>query len=263
MDLSDTVALVTGAGKRLGRAIALELAAAGASVVVHYGRSREAARRTADDIRALGRDGVALSADLTEPDDIEALFDAVEDRFGRLDVLVNSAASFERKPIDEITAADWDAVQAVNVRAPFLCTQRAARLMRATNRAGLPGAERVPGSVINLADMAGVTTWKEFAHHGVSKAALLHLTMVSARELGPEVRVNAIIPGPVLPAPGEDATSESWIAKGARVPLGRPGDVREVATAAVFLTRNDYVTGTTLFVDGGEHLLAGGGLLAR
>lgn len=259
MRLEGTVALVTGAGVRLGRAIALGLAEAGCDVFVHYGRSEDAAERTAADVRALGRRSETFSADLADPSAIDALFDAVADRFGRLDVLVNSAASFERAPIDEISAADWDAVQAVNVRAPFLCTQRGAALMRGVEaRQGTVGGPGAPGAVVNFGDLAGVTTWKGYAHHGVSKAGVLHLTRVTARELAPDVRVNAIVPGPILPHPGQSAESEDWRQKGERVPLKRTGDPVHIAETVLYLARNDYVTGTTIFVDGGEHLLPGG-----
>lgn len=259
MKLDDTVALVTGAGRRLGRAIALALAEGGSHVVVHYGRSGEAAAETADLVREREREALAVSADLRHAGAIEGLFEAVADRFGRLDVLVNSAASFERAPFEDITAEEWDAVQAVNVRAPFLCTQGAVRLMReAPARAGSLGETRVPGAIVNLADLAGVTAWRGYVHHGVSKAGLLHLTTTSARELGPDVRVNAVIPGPILPPPGEDAGSEAWRRRGERMPLGRTGEPAHVAGAVVFLAENDYVTGAHLFVDGGEHLLPGG-----
>lgn len=259
MRLHDTVAIVTGAGRRLGREIALGLAREGCHVVVHYGRSPEAARETSDAIRELGRESLTLSANLARPDDIEALFCAVADRFGRLDVLVNSAASFERKALEEITVEDWDAVQAVNTRAPFLCTQHAACLMRETSgRLGSSGEPDAPAAIINFGDMAGVSAWSGFVHHGVSKAGILHLTRLTARELGPDIRVNAIVPGPILPAPGEDPASDTWAAKGERVPLGRTGQPSHIVESVVFLTKNDYMTGDTMFVDGGEHLLPGG-----
>lgn len=258
MQLTDTVALVTGAGHRLGRAIALGLAEAGCHVMVHFGRSDEDAEETARRIRLGGREAETASADLADPQAIESLFERIEARFGRLDVLVNSAATFERSPFEAITADAWDAVHRVNLRAPFLCTRRAASLMRASERRSEGDEGDAPAAVVNLADLAGVTTWRGYAHHGVSKAGLLHLTRVSARELAPEVRVNAIVPGPILPPPGESRESASWRAKGARVPMAKPGEPAHVAGAVVFLARNDYVCGATLFVDGGEHLLAGG-----
>lgn len=259
MILTDTVALVTGAGRRLGRAIALGLGEAGCDVIVHYGKSREGAEETAETIRVRGNEGIAVRADLSDPREIAALFEAVEDRFGRLDILVNSAASFERAPFDEITVEAWDAVLDLNLRAPFLCAQRAARLMRRTaGRKGLLGETDAPGAIMNLADHAGVTTWRGYAHHGVSKAGLLHLTRIAARELAPDVRVNSVIPGPILPPSGESPDSEEWRARGERVPLRRTGDPAHVLEAVLFLTRNDYVTGAELFVDGGERLLPGG-----
>lgn len=259
MKLNDTVALVTGAGHRLGRAIALGLADAGSHVVVHYGRSRDAAEETAEAIRARGREALTVSADLRRPDEIEALFCDVNARFGRLDVLVNSAASFERAPFGELTVEAWDEVQAVNVRAPFLFTQHAVCLMReVSGRPGSLGEPHVPGSIVNLADLSGVTTWRGYVHHGVSKAGLLHLTRTTARELGSDARVNAVVPGPILPPPGEDPDGDEWRARGERMPLGRTGEPGHVAGAVTFLAENDYVTGAHLFVDGGEHLLPGG-----
>lgn len=259
MILTDTVALVTGAGRRLGRAIALGLGEAGCDLVVHYGTSRQGAEDTAGEIRAGGRTAETARADLSDPGEIAGLFEAVEARFGRLDILVNSAASFERAPFDDITAEAWDAVLDVNLRAPFLCAQRAARLMRRTGgRRGLLDEAAAPGAIVNLADHAGVTTWRGYAHHGVSKAGLLHLTRIAARELAPDVRVNAVIPGPILPPPGESPDSEAWRARGERVPLRRTGDPAHVVEAVLFLARDDYVTGAELFVDGGERLLPGG-----
>lgn len=259
MQLLDTVALVTGAGHRVGRAIALGLADAGCHVVVHYGTSREAAGETADEIRAIGREAFTFSADLARPEEIESLFCAVNERFSRLDVLVNSAASFARTPFDEITIEEWDASFAVNTRAPFLCTQHAACLMHDTSgRAGTDGTD-APGSIVNIGDMAAIVPWRGYVQHGVSKAALLQLTRATARELAPTVRVNAVVPGPMLPPAGQELSEEEWATKGARVPMGRPGHPSHIAESVVFLSGNDYVTGDILFVDGGEHLLAGGG----
>lgn len=257
MKLAGTVALVTGAGVRLGRSIAIGLAEAGCDVIVHYRSSRDEAEQTADEIRELGRRAEAVHADLNNPDEIDRLFSETGTRFGRLDILVNSAASFERRDIEEITAEEWDDVQAVNLRAPFLCTQHAVPLMRGVkDRTTQTGEKGAAGLVLNMGDHSGITTWKGFAHHGVSKAGLLHLTRASARELAPSVRVNAIVPGPILPPPGE--SEETWKKKGLRVPLAHPGGAHHVSSTAVFFAQNDYITGETILVDGGEHLLAGG-----
>jgi pteridine reductase len=254
MRLENTVALVTGAAHRVGKGIALALAREGAHIVIHYGRSADAAADTADELAALGVETLLAQADLADPAQIGALFDAVEKRFGRLDVLVNSAASFERQPFDAIGVEDWDRVLAVNLRAPFLCTQRAAHLMRAT-----PRPEGETAAIVNISDLSGVFPWHGYTQHGVSKAGLLHLTRIAARELGPEIRVNAILPGAILPPPGMDPDGEAWQAGLRRLPLARAGHPGQVGDAVVFLAQAEYTTGAALTVDGGEHLVGVGG----
>lgn len=241
-------ALVTGAGHRLGRAIALALAGAGADLVVHYLRSDEGARGTADAARRLGRDAALRRADLARPEAIAELFEELAGEPAGLNILVNSAASFESAPFEAIDATAWDAVMAVNLRSPFLCIRHAAPLLRA-------GAD--PGVVVNVADLSGLTPWRRFAHHSVSKAGLIHLTRAAAKELGPEIRVNAVVPGPILPPPGEDPEGDAWRRRGDRLPLRRTGDPADVGAAVVFLATNRYVTGECITVDGGEHLLTG------
>ncbi len=232
---------------------------------MHYLRSREPAEEAARGIGKLGGEALTIQADLVEPEQISALFEGVRQGFGGLDILVNSAASFERAPFEVITAEDWDAVMAINLRAPFLCSQAAARLMRGGERGqpgdegGRRGGERaVPGLIVNVADISALTPWRGYAHHGVSKAALLHLTRVAARELGPDVRVNAVVPGPILPPPGEEEDSEEWRRRGERLPLRRTGEPSNVGEAVVFLAQNDFVTGEMIVIDGGERLLSGG-----
>ena len=195
-----------------------------------------------------------IKADLLAPDEIGALFSKVEERFQRLDVLVNSAGSFKRQEFEAIEVPEWDAVLAVNLRAPFLCTQRAADLMRRSRR---PDEE--PALVVNMVDLSGIYPWLGHAHHGVSKAGLLHLTKIAARELAPDVRVNAVVPGPILPPPGLDAESAAWRRHGEKIPLKRTGDPLQIGETVVFLARNDFITGESIFVDGGEHLLGAGG----
>jgi pteridine reductase len=250
MDLAGKVALVTGGGRRLGKAIALALARAGAAVVVHYGSSTAAAEGVAEEIRGLGVAAWTVGADLADPGAIDGLFARVAAEAGRLDVLVNSAATFERRPFDEITVADWERVLAVNLRAPFLCLQRAARLMRSS-----PRADEAPALVVNLVDLSGTLAWRGQAHHAVSKAGLAHLTRVAARELAPAVRVNAVQPGAILPPPGVAADSPAWRETWERLPLARPGRPELVGDAVVFLAGNDFITGSILPVEGGESLL--------
>lgn len=250
MNLQGRTALVTGAAHRVGKAIALALAREGASVVVHYGRSADEAEVTAAEIRALGVEAWPIGADLADPEQIAALFEAVRGRVGRLDVLVNSAAGFKKQSLARIGVADWDAAMAVNLRAPFLCIQHAAPLLRASDRPA-----EVPGLVVNLCDLSGVFPWQGYIQHGVSKAGLLHLTRIAARELAPAVRVNALLPGAILPPPGVDPEGELWREIGSRNPLGRPGNPDLVGQTVVFLAQNDYITGAVLPVDGGEHLV--------
>jgi len=223
---------------------------AGSDVVIHYGSSRDAAETTAEQLAA--EYGVAAStaqADLSDADAIERLFAAVGERSGRLDVLVNSAARFDSGALTEFDAQRWDRVQAVNVRAPHLCLRSATPLLNAAAE-----ASGRPSSVVNIADMSGVVPWRGYGVHGASKAALLHLTRSAALELAPGVRVNAIVPGAILPPAGESEASESWQSVGERVPMGEPGSPEDVGEAVVFLAGARFVTGEVLFVDGGEHL---------
>ena len=253
MNLAGSVSLVTGASRRLGRQIALTLAERGSAIAVHHGSSAARAEATAEEIRGLGVEAAPLAADLTEPAEIDRLFERLAARFGRLDLLVNSAASFETGAFEEIDAGRWDEVQALNLRAPFLCMQRAATLMRSAPRAG--GA---PAAIVNIADLSGLHAWSRQAHHGTSKAALLHLTRLAARDLAPDVRVNALVPGPILPPPGMSVDDPAWRKIVDRLPLGRPGSGEEVGEAVAFLAGNDFVTGATLVIDGGESLLGAG-----
>ena len=193
MDLEGKVALVTGGARRVGRAIALALAARGMDVLVHYHRSEAEAQETVEQIRALGVRAEAAQANLGNPLDIEHMVVVLENYFGRVDVLVNNASTFQARDALEMTIDEWNYVMAVNLRAPFLCCQRAAHLMLARASQGV---------VVNIADVAGLVPWPRFPHHSVSKAGLIMLTEVLAKTLGPEIRVNAVVPGPVLTLAG-------------------------------------------------------------
>ena len=239
MDTQDRIALVTGGAHRLGRALALALARAGCDVAVHYHSSADAAARTVRDIKALGRRAVALPADLACADAAEPLVEQCVGALGGLDVLVNSAALFERAPIADIDAAAWDRVQAVNLRAPFLLS-----------RAAAPHLARRGGTIVNITDLSAFQPWPSYAHHAVSKAGLVHLTRVLARAHAPAVRVNAIAPGTVLP-PADDAGDE---AADRRV-LAEAGSPADVERALLYLVQSPFVTGEVLVVDGGRMLL--------
>lgn len=241
MDLEGRAALVTGAGRRLGRAIAVALGARGMHVGVHYGNSAVGARETAAEIERAGGRAVCLHADLTEPDAPAGLVHAAVDALGRLDVLVNSAAVMMRTPLGDVTPADWDAMFAVNLRAPFLAVQAAA-----------PHLARQRGAIVNLADLAAFETWPAYVPHGISKAGVVQMTRALARVLAPDVRVNAVAPGTVL-------LPESWPEDTARrlaetTPLRRLGAPDDVTRAVIFLLESDYITGETILVDGGRHI---------
>jgi NAD(P)-dependent dehydrogenase (short-subunit alcohol dehydrogenase family) len=234
------VALVTGGAHRVGRAIALTLARAGADVFVHYHRSAEAVTHTAEEIRGLGRRALTIGADLGQVGEIERMFQEVARAFDRLDILVNSASVFERVDFMAMTPEQWDRTLNVNLRGPAFCAQAAARLM-------LP---RDGGHIVNIADVIGLRPWPRFPHHSVAKAGLVMLTQVLAATLAPTIRVNAVAPGPVLKPPG--MSEQRWQAIGAASLLGRPGRASDVAEAVLYLVRSSYVTGEVLVVDGGS-----------
>lgn len=244
MELKGKVALVTGAAHRVGRDIALGLAREGMHLVIHYHTSAGAAQRTLADVRRLSVEAITLQANQSRAADVQALFAQVAAHFGRLDVLVNSAAIMERKPLLDITEADWDRVLSINLKGPFLCAQAAARLML---------AQPEGGAIINIADLAGLKPWPSYAHHSVSKAGVIMLTRVLALALAPTIRVNAVAPGAV--AKPVDWPDERWQAHGARLPLQRTGSGQDVAEAVVFLLKSDYITGEVLVVDGGRMLM--------
>jgi pteridine reductase len=234
------VALVTGAGQRVGRAIAETLAAHGWRVALHHHASREGATEAVQQIRAKGGEAEAFAADLRDPAAIESMVGAVGRNFGGLDLLVNSAAGMERTPMGEVTADAFDAIIALNLRAPFLLTQAAARLMR-------DGA-----SVVNIADHMATEPWHDYTVHGIAKAGVIAMTRHLASELAPRLRVNAVAPGFVLAPPGSDpAFAEKFAAE---TPLRRLGSPADVADAVCYFADATYVTGQTLFVDGGRHV---------
>jgi NAD(P)-dependent dehydrogenase (short-subunit alcohol dehydrogenase family) len=238
-ELQDRIALVTGGAHRVGRALALALARAGCDVAVHYHTSGDDADRTVRDIEALGRRAFPLQADLGDPAAITPLIEESVLGLGALDILVNSASLFERAAVADIDAAAWDRVQALNVRAPFLLS-----------RAAAPHLARRRGCIINIADLSALQPWPSYAHHAVSKAGLVHLTRVLARALAPDVRVNAIAPGTVLP-PGDGNVEEG----AERRLLDVAGSPEDVERALLYLAGSRFVTGEVLVVDGGRMLL--------
>jgi NAD(P)-dependent dehydrogenase (short-subunit alcohol dehydrogenase family) len=238
--LRGRVALVTGAAKRLGRAAALRVAEEGADVVVHYRSSAADAQSAVAEIEKIGRRGFAMAADLSSVADIKRLFDEVAKHFGRLDILVNSAANFLPSSVVSTTEEVWDASLDTNLKAPFFCAQAAAPLLR-----------RSKGCIINFADTSGLLGWPGYIAHSVSKAGVVMLTKVLAKAMAPEVRVNAIAPGTIT-MPGDPPEWESDFIRLA--PLRRTGAASDITDAVVFLVRSEFMTGQVLVVDGGRTL---------
>jgi NAD(P)-dependent dehydrogenase (short-subunit alcohol dehydrogenase family) len=245
MDLSGRAVLITG-GKRIGAVVATALAREGGDVAIAFNRSRDEADQTAAAIRGLGRRAVALRADVTDAADCERLVADTVTAFGRLDVLVNMASVYKAKPFNDLTAEDWDAQLAVDLRASFLCARAAVPHMR---RAG-------GGRIVNFADWvaaSGRPRYAGFVPYYVAKAGVVALTEVLALELAADqILVNAIAPGPIVAPPGTGADEIAAIEKA--TPLGRWGGEAEIAKAVLFLVGSDFVTGETIRVDGGRHV---------
>jgi len=239
-------ALVTGAGVRLGKAIALALADAGAWVAVHHHRSVAGAQQVVSRITAGGRDAFAVRADLSQPEDVERMFEQLDAKFaGSLDILVNSAGIMEKIAAADLTAERWQRMFAVNVESALTCSQLARTRMLANKQPG--------GSIVNVTDISAERPWRGYAHYCASKAALLSLTKSLALEWAPEIRVNAIAPGAVLLPEGSSAEEVARLE--AAIPAGRLGAPEDVAETAVFLAGGPaYVTGQVIAVDGGRSI---------
>ena len=238
MNLSGKTALVTGAGKRIGREIALALARRGANIVVHYNTSAAAARRVVKEIKALGVDAIAVKADQSNARQVRAAVAQARRHFGTLDILIASAAVFKRTPFAKLTEADWDFHIDANLKGPFLFALEVGRQMRA-------------GKIILFADWAAMRPYRNYLPYLVSKAGIICLTKALAKELAPNVQVNAIAPGPVLlpddfPAAEKRKVIESTLVKR----LGTPQDI--VNSVLFLLEGSDFITGHVLVVDGGR-----------
>jgi len=239
--LHDRVALVTGAGKRLGRSIALRLANEGSDVAVHYGKSQQEALEVVHEIEELGRRSIAIQADLTRVEQIHDLIARVAKEFQRLDILINSAANFLETKFGQTSEATWDASLDTNLKASFFCCQSAAPYLTQSGN----------GVIVNFADTGGLIGWREFLPHSISKAGVILLTRILAKELAPKVRVNAIAPGTIT-MPGDPPEWQSDFIK--RAPLARTGDPQDITDAVLFIIRAEFMTGHTLVLDGGRTL---------
>ena len=232
--LSGRVVLVTGAAKRIGRGIALRLAAEGARVAIHYSTSEAEARRTSEDCNG----AELFRANLESVAEIEAMFNDLDRRMGPLYGLVNNAARFTKIDPLEVTEADWDAVHNVNLKAVFFCAKEAAKRMKAA------GA----GRIVNISSLGGLRPWSQHAHYCASKAGVVMLTRALAKAFAPTISVNSVAPG-VIPFDYTDERIESLIRA---TPAGRGGTAGEIADAVLFfLEASNFVTGQILAVDGG------------
>ena len=240
--LADKTAIVTGAARRLGASIARMLHAHGANVVLHYRSSEEDATALAEELTGVRAGSVRrYQCDLLQVAELPGLVEAAAESFGGLDLLVNNASTFYPTPVGDITEIDWEDLLGTNLKAPLFLAQAAAPLLRSAQ-----------GLIINLVDIHGLKPLRRHPVYSVAKAGLVMLTKALARELGPEVRVNAVAPGPVLwPEDGlEPALQEEIIA---RTALKRRGSAEDVARACLFFaTEAPYITGQVLAVDGGR-----------
>ena len=245
MQLTDKVALITG-GRRIGAVVARELAARGVDVALGYARSRAEADAAAALVRAAGRRAAVIQANLAEPEACDALVTSAADSLGRLDILINMASVYTKRPFDELTVADWNAVVDVDLRAAFLCA-----------RAAVPHLRRHGGGrIVNFSDWvasSGRPRYEGFVPYYVAKAGVIALTEALALELAHDnILVNAIAPGPIL-APADSSADEIKAVEDA-TPLGRWGGEMEIAKGVLAFLDSDFITGETIRVDGGRHV---------
>ena len=239
--MTQPLALVTGGAHRLGKAFALKLARMGYSIALHYRGSANEAEHTVQEIRALGVDCIPIRADLTLAEKIDFLFSLVDEFKSPLKVLVNSAAIMPVGSPRELELKDWDSALDLNLRAPFILAQQAAKRMS------------TGGLIVNITDIGAQKAWSRYPSYTVSKSALESLTKLLARALAPGIRVNAIAPGLVLQS--DVVTQEEWDKLVSRLPLKRAATLNEITSALEFLIKNEYITGQSIVVDGGYSLL--------
>lgn len=241
MSLHGKAALVTGGARRLGRAIALALGRAGMRVAIHYYASASAAEEVLAELRASGADCIAIPGDLSRTADCERVVDETRSQWGGLDLLVNNAGIWGPTPVGSVTEERWDELLNTNLRSMFFVAQRAADALRASR-----------GSIVNIADVGVERPWRNHTPYLVSKGGVVALTRALAKDMAPEVRVNAVAPGPVLLP--DDWSAEQTAQVERTTLLRRIGSPDDIAGAVLYLALAAYVTGVTLPVDGG-HLL--------
>jgi len=243
MDLKNKNILVTGGAVRVGRAITAELAEAGARMFCHYFADENAAREIASVLHDRGYEIELIQGDLRRMDEVSRVVDAVAEKGGSIDVLVNNAAVFFRTPLGSISEQDWDALFTMNLKSPFFCAQYAGNHMR---RQGC-------GKIINIGDPSGLNPWPGFIPYGITKSGIISMTKGLAKALAPEIQVNCVNPGPVM-FPEDYTAADKKRALDATV-LKREGSPRDVAATVRFLIEgSDYITGSIVNVDGGRSI---------
>ncbi len=241
--LARQVALVTGAAKRIGRSIALRLAKEGADVVVNYATSKAEAEELTSEIQSLGRRAIALQADVSRRADVHRMFAAVDNEFGRLDILINNAGMFFEAKFEELTDEQWDRIMNANVKSQFLCAQAAAPAMKRQGH----------GRIINLSSLGGILPWPAYTHYCVSKAGVIMLTRCLARALAPEILVNSVAPGTIqFPGPSRHLIRITSSAFRGTADRNRR---RYRGCAVMYFATADFITGQVIAVDGGRTLV--------
>lgn len=237
--------MITGSAVRIGRSTALALAQEGASLLLHYNSSTDAVEKLEKEIKNIySRNNFkskvsTIQCDLSNGTAVKEMISSLKDTH-KVDILINNASNFHKTPFGEIDIEEWDMVMNVNLRAPFQLSQ-------------FMGTQNLQeGCIINISDLAGVHTWPNFVHHGVSKSALLHLTRTCALNLAPKIRVNAIIPGMILPP--NSMSKIKWLGLGQNIPMQNPGNPEAIIKTIKYIINNDFLTGTEIRVDGGEFL---------
>ncbi len=243
MEIKGKMALVTGGAKRVGRAIALELAKKGADILLHYHRSEKEALETCAEIKSFGVACFLVQANLSHSEEILKMTAEAEKISNNIDILVNSASLFYKTPIDTVSETDWDQLVNANLKGPFILSIEIGRDMIKKNG----------GKIINIADWSGLKPYKDYSAYCTSKGGLITLTKALARDLAPKVQVNAIAPGPMLAPPDMSDQEKEAIAKS--TVLGRWGKPEDIAQAVSFLVENDFINGIVLGVDGGRSIL--------
>jgi pteridine reductase len=240
VEIQGKTALVTGGAHRVGRAMTLALAQAGANVVVNYNRSSAAADETVIAAEALGVGGLAVQADVSDYEAVKIMIDAAAHRFGGIDILVNGASWFKTTPFPVENLGDWHRVTRILLDGSFYCANLCAPYM----------LEHGEGAIVNIVDLSAWQPAPDFLAHSVGKAGLLAMTRQLALELAPQVTVNAIAPGPVLAPPDYTDAERAEVAAGTM--LKRWGTPQNVTDTLLFLVRSTYITGEYITVDGGQ-----------